>query len=109
MKKKKTSRHFFRILSLLFAVFMIMYILLECGYYESKLGKQSALTKENIKQFEKDIKEGKAVDLNSYTIKENVDYSNTVTKVGNTITNSVNTFMTEGLSSIGNMLKKLFW
>ena len=52
MKKKKPSRHFFRIMSILFIVFIIIYIMIECGYYESKLSQKSALTNENIQKFE---------------------------------------------------------
>ncbi len=109
MKKKKPSRHFFRILTALFIIFMIMYILLEFGYYESKLSRQSTLTYENIQKFEQDVKEGKPIDLNSYLIDEEVDYSNSVSKAGTAISESVNKIMTEGLSSIADVLKKLFW
>lgn len=109
MKKKPPSRHFFRILSVLFILFMIAYIMLECGYYESKLSRQSTITNENIKQFEKDVKEGKPVDLNNYLVEETVDYSNSVTKAGTKISETVNAFMTEGLASVVGVLKKLFW
>lgn len=109
MKKKKPSRHFFRILTALFIMFMIVYILLEFGYYESKLSRQSTLTHENIQKFEQDVKDGKPIDLNSYLIEEEVDYSNSVSRAGTAISETVNTFMTEGLSSVAEMLKKLFW
>jgi len=109
MKKKKPSRHFFRILTGLFVMFMIMYILLEFGYYESKLSKKATLTNANIQKFEKDIQEGKVVDLNSYIVEDNVDYSNNVTKVGTALSESVNGIMTEGISSVIDVLKKLFW
>ena len=109
MKKKKPSRHFFRILTILFAMFMVLYILLECGYYESKLSRKSTLTQENIKKFEQDVKEGKTIDLNSYTIEEDIDYSNSVSKAGTAISESLNTFMTKGLSSFADIIKKLFW
>jgi len=109
MKKKQPSRHFFRILGILFLIFIILYISIECGYYETKLSKKSTLTKENIAKFEQDVKEGKVVDLNSYTIEENIDYSNNVTKVGTAISESVNTVMTEGLGTAIDIIKKLFW
>ena len=109
MKKKQPSRHFFRILGILFFVFIVLYISIECGYYETKLSKKSTLTKENIAKFEQDVKNGKVVDIDSYTIRENVDYSNNVTKVGTAISESVNAVMTEGLGTAVNFLKKLFW
>lgn len=109
MKKKKPSRHFFRILGVLFFIFIVLYISIECGYYETKLSKKSTLTNQNIAKFEEDVKNGKVVDIDSYTIEENVDYSNNVTKVGTAISESVNTVMTEGLGTAIDLLKKLFW
>lgn len=108
MKKKKSSRHFFRILGILFFIFIILYISIECGYYEAKLSKRATLTEQNIKKFENDVKSGNVIDINSYTIKENVDYSNKVTKIGSAVSESVNTVMTEGLGTAINVLKKLF-
>jgi len=108
MKKKKPSRHFFRVLGILFFVFIVLYISIECGYYETKLSKKSTLTKENIAKFEQDVKSGKAVDINNYTIDENIDYSNNVTKIGNAVSESLNTVMTEGLGTAVNLIKKLF-
>ena len=108
MKKKKVSRHFFRVLGLLFLIFMIIYISLESGYYETKLSKKSTITKENILKFEQDIKEGKEMDITSYLPEENVDYSNKITRIGTTISESVNEVITEGLSGASKFLKKLF-
>lgn len=109
MKKKQPSRHFFRILGILFLIFIVLYISIECGYYEAKLSKKSALTKENITKFEEDVKNGKVIDINSYTIEENMDYSNSITKMGTAISESVNTVMTEGLGTALDLIKKLFW
>lgn len=109
MKKKKPSRHFFRILGLLFCVFIILFILIECGYYESELSRKSTLTQEKIKEFENDVKKGEIVDLDSYIVEERPDYSNSVTKAGNAISGTINSFMTEGLSAAADILKKLFW
>lgn len=109
MKKKNPSRHFFRVLGLLFCVFIILFILIECGYYESELSRKSTLTEEKIKEFEKDVKSGEIVDLDSYIVEERTDYSNSVTKAGNAISGTVNSFMTEGLAAAADVLKKLFW
>lgn len=108
MKKKKPSRHFFRIISILFVVFIIIYIMIECGYYESKLSKKSTLTNESIQKFEQDVKNGKPIDLNKYLIEEEKDYSNSITKVGTAVSEAMNSIMTEGLSSVIEVLKKLF-
>ena len=108
MKKKNPSRHFFRIMGILFGIFLILYILIEGGYYETELARKSTLTNEKIKEFESDVKNGEVVDLNDYIVEENVDYSNSVTKAGNALSETVNTFVTEGLSTAADILKKLF-
>lgn len=55
------------------------------GYYESKEEKAKVLTEEQIKLFEKDISEGKSVDVTAYTKELEKDYtsdlSNNIYKV----------------------------
>lgn len=65
MKKQKPN-WFFRILSILFLIFISLTIALESGYYESKTAKKAMMTQESIKQFEEDIKNNKPIDLKKY-------------------------------------------
>ena len=51
------------IFTILFVIFVTIYISQATGYYEYELHKKSELTKEQIQKFEKDVKEGKKVDL----------------------------------------------
>ena len=107
--KKKPSRHFFRILNVLFLLFITIYIAMNFGYYESRMSDKAKLTEDNIKRFENDVKEGRTIDINSYIVEEEKDYSNSVTKAGNAVSQTVSTFMTDGLNGIFDILKKLFW
>lgn len=109
MKKNKKSKWFFRILSILFFLFLTLIIAYESGYYETKSSRRATLTKEAMRQFEEDLAKGDMVDVKDYLKEERVDYSNAVTKVGNKISNGIRDVMTEGLSGVFKALKNLFW
>ena len=66
--------------SLIILIFLFSYFIENSGYYEYNLHSKKNLTEEEIKRFENDIKEGKNIDLNSYLTKENIDYSNSLTR-----------------------------
>ena len=56
MKKKN---YFFNILFVLFIIFMALYIALESGYYDVKMGRKATITEEKLAEFEQDFKDGK--------------------------------------------------
>lgn len=109
MKKNKKSKYFFRILSVLFLIFVALLIAYESGYYETKASNRATLTKEAMEEFEKDLANGEIVDIKNYLKKEDTDYSNKVTKIGNKVSNSISDIMTKGISGVFNTLKGLFW
>lgn len=109
MKKNKKSKYFFRTLFVLFLVFVALLIAYESGYYETKASNRAVLTKEAMIEFEKDLEDGKVVDVKDYLKDERVDYSNSVTKVGNKISNGLNEVLTKGISGLFDTLKGLFW
>ena len=107
MKKKKNW--FLRLLTILFIVFIGLYIASISGYYEATLGNKVALTDEAIRRFEQDVIEGKAVDVEDYILEERVDYSNTFTDAGDKLTESVQKVLTEGIGGIWDAIKVLFF
>ena len=107
--KKKNNNWFFRILLVLFLVFISLNIAYESGYYETKAHNKAIMTKEAIEQFELDIANNKTIDLQEYLKKDDIDYSNKVTRLGNKIANSLSKFMTKEVSNIFDVLKNLFW
>ncbi len=109
MKKNKKARFFFRILSLLFFIYVALLIAYQSGYYETKAGNRATLTKEAMEQFENDVANGQMVDVKDYLKEEKVDYSNGVTRFGNKISNGLSDVMTKGLSGLFDALKGLFW
>lgn len=65
---------------LTFFVFFVILLLAESqGYYKNRNEKAKILTDEQIKEFEKDISEGKDIDIKKYVLYEDKDYSNEVT------------------------------
>ena len=107
--KKKKSNLFIKILSLLFIVYVALLIAFESGYYDTKVENKAILTKEAMERFEEDIEKGEMVDVKDYLKEEKVDYSNTVTKIGNKASKCLEEVMTKGLSGLIDTLKGLFW
>ena len=105
---KKKTNWLWKIFCLLFLIFIALYIALESGYYETRMSKRTTLTQENIKKFEKDIKDGKAIDIDDYVVDENIDYSNTLTKAGNDLNEVIKKVFGGGLKESGKFLKSLF-
>lgn len=106
---KKKPNWFLSFLKLSLVCFLIIYIALENGYYESKMSEKIAFTETEIRKFEEDIKNKKVVDLNTYNVKEEKNYSNNVSKFGEKFTNSVAKIVTEGTSGLFDVLKTLLW
>lgn len=108
MEKKKKTNWFFRIVVLLFILYLSLSIAMETGYYESKLNEKTMLTEEGIKQFEQDVREGKNVDINNYITEKNRDFSNGATKTGVFLSSIVQDFMSKGITGMADLFKKLF-
>ena len=108
MKPKKTN-WFMLFIKISFVSFLIVYFLLENGYYENKKAKEVALTEENIRKFEEDIKQNKIIDINNYKIEEEKDYSNKITKFGAKLNDSVGKIIIKGAEGVVDILKSLLW
>ena len=109
METKKKKNIFLRILTLLFFIYVVLYIAFQSGYYQTKAYHRAVLTKDAMEQFEADLQNGEVVDVKDYLKEEKVDYSNGVTKLGNKLSNGVSKVMTKGISGLFSALKDLFW
>ncbi len=108
MKKKENKyRWFWYPFYIILICFVALSIALESGYYESRIHDKVTLTEEQIKLFEEDVKNGKAVDMMDYVVDDYVDYSNTVSRLGQSIGNGIEGFMTEGISSLFDVIGSL--
>lgn len=107
MKKKKNW--FLRLLSILFIVFLGLYIASISGYYEAQVSNKVALTDKAIQKFEEDVLEGKEVDINTYITNENKDYSNKFTDAGDKFSESIQKLLTQGIGGLWDAIKILFF
>lgn len=82
-KNEKKLRNIFGIIScILLITFITLYISQATGYYEYTAHKKVVFTNEQIKQFEKDIQDGKDVRMEDYLKNGTKDYSNKVSRFG---------------------------
>ena len=92
---------------LVFLLFLALFIASKTGYYEKSVKDKTYLTNKKLKEFEKDISEGKNVDAKDYFPKE-VDYSNVFTKSANNISNKIGLVVNYKAKNIWNFIKTLF-
>ena len=102
------KHNFFKTLFILvFLLFLALFIASKTGYYEKSVKDKTYLTNKKLKEFEKDISEGKNVDAKDYFPKE-VDYSNIFTKSANNISNKIGLVVKKKKKNIWDFIKTLF-
>ena len=106
---KHKPNWFLRVVLVFFIAFMVMYISTVTGYQEKKLHDKVIFTEDKINEFENDLLAGKEVDIKNYLNNEYIDYSNFLTRTGDVFTETVESFITNGLTGVWNTLKVLFW
>lgn len=104
---KRTMHPFFKILLVLFTVYVVLFILNETGYYEKTVRNKTIMTEIRKEEFEKDIAEGKALDIISY-LPEKEDYANILTKGANFIEKELGIIIDDRLEDFWKFLKTLF-
>jgi len=90
MKKNKLLK---LIIFVTIVIFFCAYFIERTGYYEYKLQNRKLLTEQEMINFEKDIKEGKEVDIKDYLSNTNNDYSNNLTKTTSNISIKLNKYL----------------
>jgi len=108
MEEKEKKNPFFRILFILFLVFIAFYIALESGYYPNQISKKTLKTNEEVQKFEVKIKNRETIKKSGY-IEKDVNYSNALTKTGNALTYSFGKVIFEGVKGVKKTAKILFW
>lgn len=94
------------ILISLFVTFAALYFSMGAGYFEYTNGKKAALTESQIAEFEKDIADGKEIDVEKY-LKEQGNYQNNVSKLGLAVSNITYKIINKGISFGFKALEKL--
>ncbi len=106
--KIKIYKRLFRITFIvLFVCFLTLYFSGAAGYYDYYQHKKTTFTSEQIKKFEKDVSDGKKVDINDYLDTDNKDYSNKVSDLGYYISDSIGKYVKVGIEGTFGALNKL--
>ena len=88
-------------------LFLCSYFTYTSGYYEYRLHNKSDLTKEQILQFEKDVKDGRDIDIHSYLEDNTIDYSNQLTKTTSLVNIKLNDYLKNIISESFKIFEKL--
>lgn len=107
MKHKKENKIFKYIIFTFFITFLAIYMSQNAGYFEYKNNKKVALTNEQIKKFEKDINNGKNVDITKYIEINNKSYQNKISKTGLNISNTLEKVVQKIIGESFKVLSKL--
>jgi len=108
VNKKKKGNVILKILSVLFIIYIALFIANMSGYYEGKIRDQVLVTDEGIKEFEEKVQNGEEIDLDSFLNLEKEDYSNNLSLLGDNLTNSLQKFISGSMDIVGNVINSLF-
>ncbi len=104
----KTKKILTKISKKIFLVFLIgftaIYISDATGYYEFEQHNKKVMTEEKIKQFEKDVKNGKNIDLNDYVIEGSNTYESNISKFGEILSKEIEKNVVSGLNNMFKIL-----
>lgn len=107
MKKDKKLKIFRGLFIILFIIYITIYISQLTGYYEFKNYQKAMLTKEQIAQFEDDVKNGKDVKLKDYVVNTNKHYQTNLSKIGMNLSDMISKLVNKGINSSFDFLVKL--
>lgn len=107
MKKDKKNKIYKFIFMVFFISFIVVYFSELTGYYEYQNHKKSTLTEEKIRQFEKDVAEGKEVDINDYVVVEEKNYNNGLSKLTSKLSDGISSLVESGVENTFKFLSNL--
>lgn len=107
MKKKTKFLKFIFIMC--FVSYLTFYIAGQTGYYEYNARKKMTFTKEQIEKFEKDVKEGKNIDMEDYLRNTDKNYQNKISKATLSLSENISKITRKGIniifSKLGNAIE----
>ncbi len=107
MNKKKINKVLKFILFSLFAVFITIFLSNEYGYYEYQKAKQVTLTEEQIKKFEEDVKNGKDISIEDYSVNTTKNYQTSLSKAGLNLSNSISKIVKDSVEGFFNSISNI--
>lgn len=106
-KKKFASKIIWKIFIALFVAFLALYLSEATGYYEYEQHQKVVLTNEKIKQFEKDVADGKNIDIENYLETRKNNYQTKISKAGLNISKELGNMIQNGLEATFNFLNQI--
>ena len=103
----KASKIFKNIMIILFVIFIALFISQANGYYEYQEYKKVALTNEQIKEFESDVKAGKKIDIKDYVGNTKKEYGNVVSNMGLTVSKNIEKYVKKAINTSFGVLSDL--
>ena len=70
-------------------LFVVLYSASNAGYIDYQARNQMVLTEEQIKKFEKDVKENKPIDIENYVINKEETYNNNLSRLSLKLSNAI--------------------
>lgn len=107
MKKDKKNKIYKFIFGLFFMSFLVIYFSELTGYYEYQNYQKTALTSEQIKKFEEDVKNGNKVDINKYLVVNNKKYNNNLSKLASKLSDGISKLVNNGVEYTFKYISKL--
>jgi hypothetical protein len=97
MKKNKKNKIYKFVFWLFFMSFLVIYFSELTGYYEYQNYQRTALTEEQIKKFEEDVKNGNEVDIKEYLVVNNKKYNNNLSKLASKLSDGISKLVNSGV------------
>jgi len=107
MKKDKTTKICKTIFFICFVTFLSFYVAQKSGYYEYSERRKMTFTKEQIEQFEEDVKNNKQIDINKYIENTDKNYQNKISKKTLGISENISKYTRKGVDIIFTKISKL--
>ncbi len=107
-KTKIYNKIFWKLFLALLFGFGALYISEVSGYYEFQEHKQVTLTNEKIKEFERDIKEGKDINIKDYINEKEVNLDNNFSNAGIFFSETIGEWLQNGLEATFDFLGSVF-
>ena len=105
--RKYANKVFKYLLILFFIAFLTLYLSESAGYYEYANREKNILTEKQIKEFEKDVKNGKDIKIEDYIEKTKIDYSNKASDLGKNLSNTINEGVKKGIEEFFGLLNNM--
>ena len=92
------TKIFKKIFLILLISFTALYISDAAGYSEFKQHNKKVMNEQKIKKFEKDVSEGKNLNLEDYLVDDTKNYSSNISRIGNNISKQIEKYVVTGLN-----------